>query len=163
PVVMPKVIKAEVSYPEGAEGEHEVVLELTITAEGSVSDAQVKSGEAPFAEHAQEAARKFQFEPARRGDKAIPSKIRFWVRFTPPEKEPEPEPEQKPEEKPQTKPKAKPRPDEPYEILVLGERTPIRHRLGKAEVREMPGAFGDPYRAIEALPGVTPIVSGLPY
>jgi hypothetical protein len=27
----------------------------------------------------------------------------------------------------------------------------------------MPGAFGDPFRAIEALPGVTPIVSGLPY
>jgi len=27
----------------------------------------------------------------------------------------------------------------------------------------MPGAFGDPFRAIEALPGVTPILSGLPY
>ena len=27
----------------------------------------------------------------------------------------------------------------------------------------MPGAFGDPFRAIEALPGVTPVVSGLPY
>jgi hypothetical protein len=27
----------------------------------------------------------------------------------------------------------------------------------------MPGAFGDPFRAIEAMPGVTPIVSGLPF
>jgi hypothetical protein len=27
----------------------------------------------------------------------------------------------------------------------------------------MPGAFGDPFRAIEALPGVTPLVSGIPY
>jgi hypothetical protein len=27
----------------------------------------------------------------------------------------------------------------------------------------MPGAFGDPFRAIEALPGVTPIASGLPF
>ena len=27
----------------------------------------------------------------------------------------------------------------------------------------MPGAFGDPFRAIEALPGVMPLVSGLPY
>jgi hypothetical protein len=27
----------------------------------------------------------------------------------------------------------------------------------------MPGAFGDPFRAIEALPGVFPLVSGLPY
>jgi hypothetical protein len=27
----------------------------------------------------------------------------------------------------------------------------------------MPGAFGDPFRAIEALPAVSPIISGLPY
>ena len=27
----------------------------------------------------------------------------------------------------------------------------------------MPGAFGDAFRALESLPGVTPIVSGLPY
>ena len=27
----------------------------------------------------------------------------------------------------------------------------------------MPGAFGDPFRAIEALPGVMPLVSGLPF
>jgi hypothetical protein len=27
----------------------------------------------------------------------------------------------------------------------------------------MPGAFGDPFRAIEALPGVMPVVSGLPF
>ncbi len=33
----------------------------------------------------------------------------------------------------------------------------------RAEVRQLPGAFGDPFRAIESLPGVTPIVSGLPF
>jgi hypothetical protein len=32
-----------------------------------------------------------------------------------------------------------------------------------SEVRQLPGSFGDAFRAIEALPGVTPIVSGLPY
>lgn len=32
-----------------------------------------------------------------------------------------------------------------------------------ADVKQMPGAFGDAFRAIEALPGVTPLVSGLPY
>jgi hypothetical protein len=31
------------------------------------------------------------------------------------------------------------------------------------EVRQMPGSFGDAFRAIEALPGVIPIISGLPY
>src|SRR5207249_4000018 len=50
------------------------------------------------------------------------------------------------------------------EILVEAEKTPPAvTSLSKAEVRELPGAFGDPFRAIEALPGVTPIVSGLPY
>lgn len=35
--------------------------------------------------------------------------------------------------------------------------------LRRAEVRALPGAFGDPFRAVEVLPGVTPIVSGLPF
>src|SRR6185369_387559 len=35
--------------------------------------------------------------------------------------------------------------------------------LSASDVREMPGAFGDPFRAIEALPGVAPMVSGLPF
>lgn len=36
-------------------------------------------------------------------------------------------------------------------------------RLELEELREMPGAFGDPFRAIDALPSVTPVLSGLPY
>lgn len=36
-------------------------------------------------------------------------------------------------------------------------------RLTLEEARELPGAFGDPFRAVEALPGVTPVFSGLPY
>ncbi len=35
--------------------------------------------------------------------------------------------------------------------------------LTRAEVRQLPGAFGDPFRAIDALPGVTPVASGVPY
>lgn len=50
------------------------------------------------------------------------------------------------------------------EIVVTGERpAPAVTSLSRAEVRQMPGAFGDPFRAIEALPGVTPIISGLPF
>jgi hypothetical protein len=30
-------------------------------------------------------------------------------------------------------------------------------------MRDLPGAFGDPFRAVDALPGVVPIISGLPY
>lgn len=36
-------------------------------------------------------------------------------------------------------------------------------RLELAEMRDLPGAFGDPFRAVEALPGIVPVVSGLPY
>jgi hypothetical protein len=35
--------------------------------------------------------------------------------------------------------------------------------FGAAEVRQIPGAFGDAFRVMEALPGVTPMVSGLPF
>ncbi len=45
-----------------------------------------------------------------------------------------------------------------------GERpAPAVSSLTRAEVRQLPGAFGDPFRAIESLPGVTPIISGLPF
>jgi hypothetical protein len=36
-------------------------------------------------------------------------------------------------------------------------------RLVLAEMRDLPGAFGDPFRAVDALPGVVPVLSGLPY
>lgn len=55
----------------------------------------------------------------------------------------------------------------PTEVTIGGTRratsTPMEHRLGRAEVRLVPGAFGDPFRAIESLPGIVPTVSGLPY
>jgi hypothetical protein len=35
--------------------------------------------------------------------------------------------------------------------------------LARAEARQLPGAFGDPFRAIEAMPGMTPVITGLPY
>ncbi|MDB4995138.1 MAG: hypothetical protein JWM74_2570, partial [Myxococcaceae bacterium] len=51
------------------------------------------------------------------------------------------------------------------EVKVRGDRHPPSRApaLGSSEVRQMPGAFGDAFRAIESLPGVTPVASGLPY
>src|SRR5687768_15623737 len=56
-------------------------------------------------------------------------------------------------------------PSEPaLEVVVHGEKlAPAVTSLTREEVRQMPGAFGDPFRAIEALPGVTPIGSGIPF
>jgi hypothetical protein len=50
------------------------------------------------------------------------------------------------------------------EVTAQGDKLPPGvSSLRRAEVRQLPGAFGDPFRAIEILPGVTPIVSGLPF
>jgi hypothetical protein len=49
-------------------------------------------------------------------------------------------------------------------VFVHGEKPPPSVRsLTRAEVRQLPGAFGDPFRAIEVMPGVTPMVSGVPF
>jgi hypothetical protein len=66
---------------------------------------------------------------------------------------------------PQPTPAAETPPPEPTEIVVVGQRAEPSRSVGltRQEVRELPGAFGDPFRAVEALPGVTPIVSGLPF
>jgi hypothetical protein len=54
--------------------------------------------------------------------------------------------------------------NEAVEVVVLGERkAPSSDSLSRAEARVVPGAFGDPVRAIDVMPGVAPVVSGLPY
>jgi hypothetical protein len=54
---------------------------------------------------------------------------------------------------------------EPAEEVVVVDRRPevVQTTVGADEVRVLPGAFGDPFRAVDMLPSATPIVSGLPY
>ncbi len=59
-------------------------------------------------------------------------------------------------------------PPPPAEITVVGNEREEREELGsthvpREETRFIPGAFGDPFRVVETLPGVSPIVSGIPY
>lgn len=54
------------------------------------------------------------------------------------------------------------------DVVIRGERaaaaaTPPSGSLARTEVRHLPGAFGDPFRAVEAMPGMTPVLTGLPY
>jgi TonB family protein len=78
----PKLVTfVDASYPTGAKAaglQAEVDLQIAIDATGKVTDvrtaAPVGNG---FDEAAVEAARKFVFEPARRGDRAIPARIRY--------------------------------------------------------------------------------------
>lgn len=46
---------------------------------------------------------------------------------------------------------------------VAPEVVPGATRLEEDEAREMPGSFGDPFRSIDTLPGVVPVLSGAPY
>jgi TonB family protein len=55
---------------------------------------------------------------------------------------------------------------DPYEIVVVGEhrREEVsRVSLRGAEIHEIPGTFGDPFRVIQTLPGVSSVVSLLPF
>jgi hypothetical protein len=50
------------------------------------------------------------------------------------------------------------------EVVVRGRtREPSATTLRRDDVRSLPGAFGDPFRALEALPGSGPLQSGTPY
>jgi TonB family protein len=55
---------------------------------------------------------------------------------------------------------------DPYEIVVVGEhrREEVsRISLRGAEIRQVPGTFGDPFRVVQTLPGVASAVSLLPF
>ena len=41
---------------------------------------------------------------------------------------------------------------------AAGER-----RMEEEELRDMPGAFGDPYRTVTSMPSMVPVLSGVPY
>ncbi len=162
PVVPPRAASTPIAYPSGQQGEHEVVLELTVSKQGLVTGAAAISGDASFAESALAASAFWTFEPATRAGVPVAAKIRFAVHFVPPSESPGAS-QGAPDAPPATLPVATPAQPKIQEILVIGKREPLRHTLGRADVHDMPGAFGDPYRAIEALPGVVPIASGLPY
>jgi TonB family protein len=55
---------------------------------------------------------------------------------------------------------------DPYEIVIVGEQhreEVSRITLRGAEIKEIPGTFGDPFRVIQALPGTASIVALLPF
>ena len=175
-IVPPRLaMQPEVAYPPNAKGDASVILRLTINADGSVRDAQAAEGDEPFTSVAASAAMTWRFEPATRDGRPVASVVRFAVSFVEPQPAVAPsesEPAAATAEASTTETAAKlPRKatnataaPEDIEITVQGQRlAPAVSSFTRAEVRQLPGAFGDPFRAIEAMPGVTPIFSGLPF
>ncbi|WP_394841472.1 TonB family protein [Pendulispora brunnea] len=158
PLVPPRLLTEEtIAYPQGAQGDAIVVVELTVDTGGAVTQAIIVSGEPPFTSAVLGRAPAWRFVPARRGDVDVRARVRMRIEFHPPPPA-------------QNAPNA-PTPNRPPARIEREEEVSVRGRLqepGKitftgGEVRQMPGAFGDAFRMMEALPGVTPIVSGLPF
>jgi TonB family protein len=161
----------EVPYPAGAQGDAAVVLEVDVDKDGLVSNAVVTEGTEPFAEQARRSVLRWRFTPARRGVVPVAARIRARVQFHQ-EEAPSPSGPTAAPPAAQGTPAPSPAPapasslvlEVPEEVTVHGARHEVGETtLSAADVREMPGAFGDPFRAVEALPGVIPVVSGLPY
>ncbi len=92
-IVMPRVVSSvEAEYPPSAldEGrEATVELFVTVADDGTVASAEIAtSAGADFDEAALAAIRQWKFEPARRGDQAVQSRIRVPFEFAIPEEPP---------------------------------------------------------------------------
>ncbi|HEX9296381.1 MAG TPA: TonB family protein [Polyangiaceae bacterium] len=168
-IAVPARLGAEpVPYPAGAEGDAVVVLEIEIEKDGTVGNVVVKEGLPPFDEAARLAARAWRFTPATRNGLPIRARVLAKIAFhapAPPTAETHPtEPTPRTSEPDPSAPFPE-RPVEPIEVTVVGER---REELGSThiprnETRLIPGAFADPFRVVEVMPGVAPILSGIPY
>ena len=160
-ITPPQPVDTAAAYPAGATGSARVELELTVAPDGSAQDVVVVAGQEPFATAAQRAAKAWRFAPARRGNQHVPARIRYVVRFV---EEPAPQPDVAPTPSTSSATHEPAAQDTPVDVFVAGERAPAAGTsLHRTEVEQLPGAFGDPFRAIEALPGVAPLVSGVPY
>ena len=167
----------EVAYPEGAQGSSGVELDLWIDKEGTLTRVEVFRGDAPFAAAAKQAASTWRFSPARRHGRAVAAHIRISVAFAEPARQVEGAPEAprspatasavQPAKASQTLAvSAQPASvnEKPVIVEVRGVRTGgASVTFSREAVRELPGAFGDPFRAVEIMPGITPTTSGHPY
>jgi TonB family protein len=151
-----------VPYPPAGNGDASVSLTLVVDAQGQVTSVQVTRGDAPFAEAAVAAVKTWRFEPATRDDVPIAARVTALVDFQAPAPAPA-----RPAPPPAPAPKVAPAslsPASAETVSVHGEREePAAIHIPRSQLRFVPGAFGDPFRSVEALPGMAPWLSGLPY
>jgi TonB family protein len=152
------------AYPGGAKGDAVVVVDLTVNRAGTVIDPRVRSGEEPFAGAALECVAGWRFQPAARDGRPISARLRFELKFYEPSLEDDDPIVSEPFH---GKPPIIVRPKRAApitEVIVRGAPVDApKLTFSRAEVRELPGNFGDPFRAVEVAPGVTPLATGIPY
>ena len=82
-------------YPPNAIGDGEVMVEVSLDAEGKVQGARMVGGTAAFQEAALDAARKWTFRPASRKGKSVPARAYLYFSFRQPVVGPSPPPGKK--------------------------------------------------------------------
>lgn len=162
-IAPPRAHETKITYPESGHGDAVVVLEIVVSPEGRVVDWHVIAGGEPFLRAVKGAIESMEFDPATRDGKPIHARMRIELPFHD-EKVQAPVIEHV-EHVEAPKPKPKPKPIAGVEdVHVQGTRKEIGgSTMSKEDVRVLPGAFGDAFRAIDMMPGVTPIFSGVPY
>jgi hypothetical protein len=163
-IAPPRAHETKIAYPDRGHGDAVVVLEIVVSPEGRVVDWRVLAGGEPFLSAVKSAIESMTFDPATRDGKPITARMRIELPFH----------EEKVEapvianvEHVVAPPKPKPKPPVitgVEEVHVQGTRKEIGGAtISKEDVRDLPGAFGDAFRAIDMMPGVTPIFSGVPF
>ncbi len=177
PITMPQLLEPLApEYPATGTRDARVVLRVTLNKEGAVTRVEVVEGEEPYASAAILAAENGKFSPALRGDQPVAAVITVAVdfAFSAAESEPAPLPPEPVPTRSQPSPTKTPAgpgappvvepPPEPMDIVVTARRVDDSERpIHKAEARLTAGTFGDPLRAVELLPGILPVISGVPY
>lgn len=122
-----------------------------------------------------EAVERARFEPGRRSGVAIDSRIRIALTLAAPADVATATPQQSPSADSRSTAPDDGADDGNGEVVEADvtsafsatgrtvKAQPGMRRLELAEMRDLPGAFGDPFRAVDSLPGVVPVISGLPY
>lgn len=173
-IVKPRLLESrEPPYPDGGRGDASVVLSVLIGEDGRVTEVQVRAGQAPFDAAAQAAVASWRFAPAMRDNVPVRARVMVKVSFVEPAPSPAPAAPLPAASAPNTgdetapAPSVVPAPPAPpaVEITVEGERTEdlAAIHIPRGDTRLIPGAFADPFRVVEILPGVAPVLSGLPY
>ena len=160
---------APVPYPPDGHGDAAVDLAIVVDPTGVVTEVRVRKGEPPFADAAAEAVKTWRFAPATRDDTTVAARIAVTVAFHAPPPPPAPPPAALPVEPQHRKSPGLPSPiageaEPPIDVSVKGQREELgTNHIPRSEAQLVPGAFGDPFRIVEALPGMAPYFSGLPY
>ncbi len=184
PLVAPKLSqRVDATYPPEALKaglEADVVIELTIAVDGTVSDARVaESAGGGFDSAAIAAVKRFRFEPARRGTQPVAVRIRYRYAFRLPRRtDAAPKPAPAVPTKPAaprphaTRPAAARAPTSTAAVPEYGAearvQAPVRgttkHTVDGEALLNMPGTGGDAMRTVEVLPGVgrPPVGDGTP-